>query len=710
MKITEDAALSRIRQSRNTGNSMRRVMSRGVADSSDELEVVRRVKIAGGDRLYLVKDNDTIVVTPADDQLPAVLAEFETTEEVELNPVMLDWITATAEQVRLAQIAGYTAPEEASSNEGGLDLEDEGNNEEPGEEPGEETEEETEEETPTPEYIAPLLGGIQWLQDRPFNNNLVFEAVLAPKKRHIGSFFRNKVGCPALAAAQVVYYLAKRNIFKAGCVATPAFVSQEMNGYSFKVPANERCPKFKFSQMLDVYSYRSGNTIVDYEYTETQANAVAELCAYIGMAGESFYSPSCTAMWVIEQLVPVFKYALGIDVTGYYPKNKFSNIDEERIKESLRKELPVIMSGTTVDNGHCFVCDGYRESDDTYHFNWGYGPGRGDGWFKMMTFNPIETDDNNPEAYSSYSNWTNYRNYIIITPPDPLKYDINKDGLINMQDVTLLINLEIATEINTVSATHKKYVGASIRPVWKGSGRPTEQDYVDLNLPSGTLWATKNIGAEDEDAYGDYIAYRRTEAISPYVYDEELDYDFTVDDVTGTAQDAAKANWGGNWQLPSFDDFQELKEWCDFDLTAETTLEHYIAPNGRDAVREIITRYIDVSRKRRKHTPAETEIYDQTGTYPDIPDGVIRIPLAGIKWNTSKSDVGTKGVYWTGKNGRKIGSNYYAETVDISFFIPEKVDLGDGRIFDTLTLADLNYDGVIDKQDIELVIDRILGR
>ncbi|MBR5053872.1 MAG: hypothetical protein IKW91_11695, partial [Bacteroidaceae bacterium] len=36
-------------------------------------------------------------------------------------------------------------------------------------------------------------------------------------------------------------------------------------------------------------------------------------------------------------------------------------------------------------------------------------------------------------------------------------------------------------------------------------------EYVDLGLPSGTLWATCNIGAESPEDYGDYFAWGETE-------------------------------------------------------------------------------------------------------------------------------------------------------------------------------------------------------
>ena len=41
-------------------------------------------------------------------------------------------------------------------------------------------------------------------------------------------------------------------------------------------------------------------------------------------------------------------------------------------------------------------------------------------------------------------------------------------------------------------------------------------DYVDLGLPSGTLWATCNVGANKPEEYGDYFAWGETQKKATY--------------------------------------------------------------------------------------------------------------------------------------------------------------------------------------------------
>ena len=44
----------------------------------------------------------------------------------------------------------------------------------------------------------------------------------------------------------------------------------------------------------------------------------------------------------------------------------------------------------------------------------------------------------------------------------------------------------------------------------------SDHEYVDLGLPSGTLWATYNVGADTPEEYGDYFAWGETQPKSNY--------------------------------------------------------------------------------------------------------------------------------------------------------------------------------------------------
>lgn len=111
----------------------------------------------------------------------------------------------------------------------------------------------------------------------------------------------------------------------------------------------------------------------------------------------------------------------------------------------------------------------------------------------------------------------------------------------------------------------------------QGTGMENGHEWVDLGLPSGTLWATCNIGADKPEKYGDYFAWGETEPKSEYTwgnykwgkasnnitkYCNKSNYgkdEFTdTKTILDLEDDAARVNWGGNWCIPTEEDFQEL--------------------------------------------------------------------------------------------------------------------------------------------------------
>ena len=90
-------------------------------------------------------------------------------------------------------------------------------------------------------------------------------------------------------------------------------------------------------------------------------------------------------------------------------------------------------------------------------------------------------------------------------------------------------------------------------------------EYVDLGLPSGTLWATCNVGAKNPWDYGDYFAWGETKPKDDYTWDT-----YTAGEAPSpldAAHDAATANWGINWRMPTKDEYQELLDNCEWEWT-----------------------------------------------------------------------------------------------------------------------------------------------
>lgn len=110
----------------------------------------------------------------------------------------------------------------------------------------------------------------------------------------------------------------------------------------------------------------------------------------------------------------------------------------------------------------------------------------------------------------------------------------------------------------------------------KSDGIVSGHNYVDLGLPSGILWASCNIGALVPEGYGNYYAWGETTPQRNNAYNENsykffdgnnyTKYNFT-DGLTTlrSPDDAAAANWGNGWRMPTADDWDELLYYCDVD-------------------------------------------------------------------------------------------------------------------------------------------------
>lgn len=121
--------------------------------------------------------------------------------------------------------------------------------------------------------------------------------------------------------------------------------------------------------------------------------------------------------------------------------------------------------------------------------------------------------------------------------------------------------------------------------VSEASGLLEGYGYVDLGLPSGTKWATCNVGASTPEGYGEYFAWGEIAPKDTYT-DAGRDFikDNNLGDISGNPQmDAARANWGGTWRLPTPDECDELLSKCRWTYTTHQGHNGYIVtgPSGK---------------------------------------------------------------------------------------------------------------------------------
>jgi len=138
---------------------------------------------------------------------------------------------------------------------------------------------------------------------------------------------------------------------------------------------------------------------------------------------------------------------------------------------------------------------------------------------------------------------------------------------------------------------------------------------IDLGLPSGTKWACCNVGASAPEGYGNYYTWGETQPKSVYNWDT-YQYGSSGDnvvnigsDIAGTQYDAATANWGVPWRMPSKAQIQELLNNCSSTWTTQNGVNgrKFTGPNG----------------------------------------GTIFLPAAGSRWGDELGSLGSWGDYWS---------------------------------------------------------------
>ena len=148
-------------------------------------------------------------------------------------------------------------------------------------------------------------------------------------------------------------------------------------------------------------------------------------------------------------------------------------------------------------------------------------------------------------------------------------------------------------------------------------------EYVDLGLPSGLKWAVHNVGASAAEDYGDYYAWGEIETKDSYTQQNSVTYGMPMEDISGYPQyDVARALWGETWRLPTRDEQKELLDNCTWEWTSQNGVNGYLV----------------------------------TGSNGNS----IFLPAAGYKENSSHTEVGEYGYYWssTPQSNSNLGAYY----------------------------------------------------
>lgn len=100
---------------------------------------------------------------------------------------------------------------------------------------------------------------------------------------------------------------------------------------------------------------------------------------------------------------------------------------------------------------------------------------------------------------------------------------------------------------------------------------------VDLGLPSGTKWADRNVGAKSPDEPGLFFSWGNVDGVEfgkACDFSEEAYYKTDGGGIAGDIDpdggcDAARVNLGAPWRMPSYKEFKELYDNCNWEWTTE---------------------------------------------------------------------------------------------------------------------------------------------
>ena len=150
----------------------------------------------------------------------------------------------------------------------------------------------------------------------------------------------------------------------------------------------------------------------------------------------------------------------------------------------------------------------------------------------------------------------------------------------------------------------KLFVMAALLMAGSRSFAQNNHEYVDLGLPSGTLWATCNVGATTPEGYGDYFAWGETkpkriynwstykycngggDQLTKYCSTFKYGYHGFSDNLTvlQPKDDAATANWGSGWCIPTKEQWDELYKNTDRTWKSWNGVEGWLLSGKNGAV------------------------------------------------------------------------------------------------------------------------------
>ncbi len=251
------------------------------------------------------------------------------------------------------------------------------------------------------------------------------------------------------------------------------------------------------------------------------------------------------------------------------------------------------------------------------------------GIFVSFTFDGIRTADNGLIKSSDIREWEYVTSNSGWQINSEFSTENGADVEVTRSSAAIMLVLDssssLGSQFGTLKTSAKNFIkilynalndsndpnpGTDPNPGKDPEGTINGHEYVDLGLPSGLKWATCNVGASSPTDSGDYFAWGETTTKSTYTQSNSKTTEKEIGDISGNvAYDAARANWGGTWRMPSNTEMQELVDKCTWTWTSKSGINGYLVEGPND--------------------------------------NTIFLPAAGYRYSSSLRNSGSEGKYWS---------------------------------------------------------------
>lgn len=229
----------------------------------------------------------------------------------------------------------------------------------------------------------------------------------------------------------------------------------------------------------------------------------------------------------------------------------------------------------------------------------------------------------------SMNTWINVITTSVSSRKEKLRFAVARNEGADIRKGTIVLQNKMDGSCVELSVVQGAYVRDTNGHQW-----------TDLGLTVD--WASVNIGANTLVDYGDYFSWGEVSAKENY--NDSVTFEVPMLDIAGNPRyDAATANWGGTWRMPTSAEMEELIIYCSWEWTS---------------------------------------MYDVKGVLVTGPNGnSIFLPAAGYCTTTVTNNIGKCGDYWSSTpydNPMPVPTYYDNNYADVLFFNSGTRDVGIG--------------------------------